>query len=177
MYILIVYFRDWLISGKDSLQLILLTAGLPIWFENLKHVSLYYLIILQLDDRKKKGKTRRRQKYLKQMVRKHVPISIQKATKQTYFKTNLTEWHFFQSKTDMNRSVLSYITPYSTFKANRYFRGICRLHLQSWWVNHARNEHEARSNLSSTCCLLYSSFFFRNVGWISSKYTALYPRN
>jgi hypothetical protein len=64
-------------------------------------------------------------------------------------------------------------------KVNRHFGGTCCLHLQGRRINQARNHHEAvlvsclacSSNLN-----MEATFFFRNVGWLSTGYTALYPR-
>jgi hypothetical protein len=54
MDILTVYNLDLLISGRERLQVMLLTDALLIWFENLKHGRLHYLTILSLDDRRKR---------------------------------------------------------------------------------------------------------------------------
>jgi hypothetical protein len=66
-----------------------------------------------------------------------------------------------------------YITPCSPFKVNRCCGEVFRLHVQRWTVRQTRNQHEAGSkqNMKDGGDML-----FRNVGWLSVDYVALYPR-
>jgi hypothetical protein len=75
------------------------------------------------------------------------------------------------------------IMPHSPLKVNRRFGGTCRLHLLGRRISQA-------SNQSSAFCLLHAGslfgiffdiedgtdIFLRNVGWLSTEYTALYSR-
>jgi hypothetical protein len=77
-------------------------------------------------------------------------------------------------------------------KANRRFGGTCRLHLQGRRISRARSQRESRWQAEppeqSRACHLFSpgflallifdpedggDMFFRNVGWLSTDYTAL----
>jgi hypothetical protein len=90
-------------------------------------------------------------------------------------------------RTELNQTLeIFWDTTCSRVKTNRRFEGKCRVHLQGWRLSQARNQHEA----GSACCLLHSGFFvgllfdpedwggmfIRNVGWLSTEYTASYPR-
>jgi hypothetical protein len=44
------------------------------------------------------------------------------------------------------------ITPCSTSKVSRYFRDICRLHLQVWRIRQARNQLQTDSSSNSLSC-------------------------
>jgi hypothetical protein len=59
------------------------------------------------------------------------------------------------------------ITPCSPLKVNRRFGGTSRLHLQGRKTCQVRTQHEAGGN-----CYM----FLRNVIWLSTGYTAFYPR-
>jgi hypothetical protein len=68
------------------------------------------------------------------------------------------------------------IMPSSPLKVNWRFRGTRRLHFQGRSLSQARNEREA----GSLVCLFFNpddggDIFFRNVGWLSTYYAALYP--
>jgi hypothetical protein len=71
------------------------------------------------------------------------------------------------------------ITPCSPLKVKRRFGRTYRLHLQVRRISRARNQRESRWQAE-----LYSFFdpedggdmLLRNVCWISTDYTALYPR-
>jgi hypothetical protein len=62
------------------------------------------------------------------------------------------------------------ITPCRPFKVNRHFDGTYRLHLHRRRISRARNQLEIRWQAEPT------NLFPRNVGWLSTDYTALYPR-
>jgi hypothetical protein len=79
-------------------------------------------------------------------------------------------------------------TPCSPLNVNRRFGGTYRLHLQGRKISSARNQRESRWQaelLSLPPAFLLIIFFhpedggdmlLRNVGWLSTDYTALYPR-
>jgi hypothetical protein len=50
------------------------------------------------------------------------------------------------------------IRSYTLLKLNWYFRGTCRLNLQSRGVHQARNQREAGSRQIFSCCLLHAGF-------------------
>jgi hypothetical protein len=54
----------------------------------------------------------------------------------------------------MKSSTFWDITPCSPLKVNWRFWGTCCFHLQGRRVSQARNQHEASSKQSFTCCLL-----------------------
>jgi hypothetical protein len=63
-----------------------------------------------------------------------------------------------KGKADLKSSIFWDITPCSPLKVNRRFGGTCRLHIQGRRISQARN------------------MLLRNVGWLSTDYTALYLR-
>jgi hypothetical protein len=68
---------------------------------------------------------------------------------------------------------------------SRRYGETCRLHLQGRRMRHSRNQRESSWHAELCCCsFLFGLFFdpedggdmfFRNVGWISTDYKALYP--
>jgi hypothetical protein len=86
----------------------------------------------------------------------------------------------------MNRSVFWDTTPCGSLKVYRRFGETFRLYLQSRRISLVRNQSESRWQISAfklDFCLTYSStlnmetdIFLRNVGGLSTDYTALYPR-
>jgi hypothetical protein len=66
-------------------------------------------------------------------------------------------------------SILWDLTPYSPFKINRLFGGICRLNLRVRRISQARNQHEVskQSKAASVSEML--------VG-LQRTFTVLYPR-
>jgi hypothetical protein len=59
-------------------------------------------------------------------------------------------------------------------ESQRRLIGTRSFHRKCWRVSQARNQHKTGSNQSSEdgC-----DIFLPNVGWLSTDYTALYPRN
>jgi hypothetical protein len=90
----------------------------------------------------------------------------------------------------MNSLIFWDITPCSPLKVNWCFGRTCRLHLQGRRISQARNHHEAGTSWANLpCCFMVVSFLvyssnpehgdgmvLRNVGWLSTDYTVLYPR-
>jgi hypothetical protein len=84
-------------------------------------------------------------------------------------------------------SIFLTITPCSPVKGDRYFLETCCLHLQGRRLSQPLN---SMNQTGSACCLLHAGFllgllfdpenrddmFLRNVGWLSTVYTALHPR-
>jgi hypothetical protein len=73
------------------------------------------------------------------------------------------------------------IKPCSPLKLNRSFRGTYCLHLQGRKIRQARNQRESRWQAERLLGLVFDPeyggyMFLRNVGWLSTDYTALYPR-
>jgi hypothetical protein len=84
--------------------------------------------------------------------------------------------------------------PCSPLKVNRRFGGTYRLHLQGRTISQARIQSEAKASIAYSSlrdsaawsgvfgCHLLSRWYlarfmlFRNAGWLSTDYTALYPR-
>jgi hypothetical protein len=64
---------------------------------------------------------------------------------------------------------------------NRRFRGTYRLHLQGRRISQARNQRESMWQADPMLGLFFNpedggDIVLRNVGWLSTEYTALYPR-
>jgi hypothetical protein len=81
-------------------------------------------------------------------------------------------------------SVFWGVTPCRPFKVNQRSGGTCRLHFQGRRISQARNQGEECGKLHARFLLgLFfdtengGDMFFRNVGWLSTDYTALYPRD
>jgi hypothetical protein len=77
------------------------------------------------------------------------------------------------------------ITPCSRLKVNWRFGGTYRRHLQRRRISRARNQHEGKWQAEPHTNFLLGLFldpdygrdmFLRNVDWLSSDYTALYPK-
>jgi hypothetical protein len=80
------------------------------------------------------------------------------------------------------------ITPYSPLNVNRGFGGTCYLHLQGRRINQTINQYEAGSKQNSATYNMQVSYlasfdpedggdmFLRNIGCLSTDYTALYLR-
>jgi hypothetical protein len=64
------------------------------------------------------------------------------------------------------------ITPCSVLKINRSFGGVCRSHLHGRGISQAGNQREAGSKQRPW---RWGHVFFRNVGWLSTDHTAIYP--
>jgi hypothetical protein len=80
------------------------------------------------------------------------------------------------------------ITYCSPLKVSPRFGGTCRLHLQSWRVSQARNQHEAARKKKSLfqanffLVLLFDpedrgDIFLRIIVWHSTDYMPLYPKD
>jgi hypothetical protein len=66
--------------------------------------------------------------------------------------------------------------PCSSSKVNLRFGGKYRLHLQGRRINRARDQRESRWQIEPVLKPEFGGdMFFRNVGWLSTEYTALYP--
>jgi hypothetical protein len=80
----------------------------------------------------------------------------------------------------MKSSVFWDIMPCSPLKLYRRFGGTCRLHLQRRRICQARSQRVAiRTNFLLSLLFDFEDggdMFLRNVGTISTEYTALYPR-
>jgi hypothetical protein len=72
--------------------------------------------------------------------------------------------YFFFQRIVYENNLFWDIRPYIPLKVNRRSRGTYRLHLQSR-ISRTRYEREDGSDI-----------FFRNAGWFSTGYTAVYPR-
>jgi hypothetical protein len=72
------------------------------------------------------------------------------------------------------------VTPCIPLKINWSFGGTWYLHLQDRRISQARNQREAGNKQSSDLLFFNPEdggyLFLRNVGWLSTDYTALYPR-
>jgi hypothetical protein len=64
-------------------------------------------------------------------------------------------------------------TPCSPLKVNRRFGRTYRLHLQGRRIRRARNQRESRWQAQTR---KMETLILGNVGWLSTDYTALYPR-
>jgi hypothetical protein len=72
----------------------------------------------------------------------------------------------------------------SPLKVIWHIGGTCRLHLQGWRISQAGNQDEegSKQNLAGFMLGLFfcpadgHDMFLRNVCWLSTGYTALYPR-
>jgi hypothetical protein len=73
----------------------------------------------------------------------------------------------------MKSTIFWDITACSPLKANRRYGGIYCLHLQGLKIIRARNQRESRwqTGLEDG-----GDIFLRKFGWLSTGYTALYPR-
>jgi hypothetical protein len=86
----------------------------------------------------------------------------------------------------MKSSIFRDITQRSPLKVNQYFGGIYRLHSQVPKKSQARKKSESRWQVKlSSAGFLLGLFFYpedggdmslRNIGLLSTDYTALYPR-
>jgi hypothetical protein len=81
----------------------------------------------------------------------------------------------------MKSTVFWGITLCNPLKANRRFGGTCRLHIQGRRISQARNQRDYLLHAGFLhgvfCDPEYGSdMFLRNVGWLSTDYTALCPR-
>jgi hypothetical protein len=77
----------------------------------------------------------------------------------------------------MDSSILWYIMPRSPLKNNRCFGGTYRINLQDRRISQTITHREA----GSKPCRPFDpenggDMLFRNIGWISADYKALYPR-
>jgi hypothetical protein len=81
----------------------------------------------------------------------------------------------------MKSTIFWEITPCSPLKINRRFGGTCRLHFHGRKIIQAINQCESRWQAELLLGIFFdpdygSDIFLRNVGWISTGYTALYSR-
>jgi hypothetical protein len=72
----------------------------------------------------------------------------------------------------MKSSIFWDITSCSPLEVNRHFGGIHRHHLQGRRISRAKNQPESRWKAEPED---ENGMFLRNVGRISTDYTALYP--
>jgi hypothetical protein len=81
----------------------------------------------------------------------------------------------------MKNSVSWDIAPCNQLKVNRRLGDICRFHHQGRRISQTRNQRERSSAFPLVFVGLvylknWADMFLRNVGWLSTDYTALYPR-
>jgi hypothetical protein len=77
----------------------------------------------------------------------------------------------------MKSTILWDITPCSSLRVKRRFGGTYRLHLQGRKISRRRNQRESRWQVE--LCFYPEDggdMFLRNVSWLSTDYTASYPR-
>jgi hypothetical protein len=109
--------------------------------------------------------------------------------KNSGFKLHKQKFHKYSTNCRISGShsggyevLSSHITPCSPLKADRRFGGTYCHHLQCVYVNHVTNQHETSSRHS--WFLAWLSFnldyegemLLRNVGWLLTDYTVLYPK-
>jgi hypothetical protein len=73
----------------------------------------------------------------------------------------------------MKSTIFWDITPCSPLSVNRRFGGTCRLLFQGRRIRRVRNQRESRCQAE---LWLWRDIFLRNVGWLPTNYTTLYPR-
>jgi hypothetical protein len=76
----------------------------------------------------------------------------------------------------MKSTIFWDITPRSLLKVNRRFGGTYRLHLHGWRISRARNQRKSRWQAEFCLPPAGDDMFLRNVCWLSTDSTALYPR-
>jgi hypothetical protein len=121
---------------------------------------------------------------------RQTPAVLLGELKHCFSYTNMFEFVGFEVlKAVVIKSTIVWdITPCSPLKVNRSFGVTYRLHLQGRRISQERNQMASRALLATWfhAGFLHSLFFdpedrgamfLRNVGWISTNYTELYPRS